>query len=132
MALPKKASRPRPGSVPERYLGADPEDLGRLLANADAGMAHAAVEIDRVPGAEDLLRIELGEDLDRAAEHEDEFFSIMADPAAEFLEGPGHDLGAQRKDLLVLQVRGQGLVEILVGRQLLAHMAAGDAAARRR
>src|SRR5690349_13061154 len=109
----KKPATARPGSVPERNLGADPEDLGRLLADADASMAHAAVEIDRIPGAEDLLRIELREDLDRAAEHEDEFFSIMADPAAELLEGPGHDLGAQWKDLLVLQIGGQGLVEIL-------------------
>src|SRR6185369_15241805 len=96
-------------SLVERDLRAYPEYLGGLFPDAHAGMAHPAVEIDRIAGLEDLFGIEFGEDLDRPRQDEDEFLAVMADPAAELLEGPRHDLGPERKNLLMLEIRRQRL-----------------------
>jgi hypothetical protein len=76
------------------------------------GMAHIAVEIDRLPRLQRNRLVEFGVDANAAADDIDPFFTAMADKVAKLVQRAGADVGDDGDHPLLSKFREQ--IEIIV------------------
>ena len=101
----------------------------RLVARRHEGVAHGAVDVHGLAGREDGRLIDLGVDLDAAAQDVDELLAGVGAHAAELDDRAGADGDQDRHHRLVGEVGAEVAVVVVRGGDQQALAAAGDAAA---
>src|SRR5471032_2444659 len=86
-------SRYRRGSACFLPAQADRQDPARAFAGVEAGVAHAAVEVDGVTGFEAHRRVQVGVQLQLALDDEDVGLAGTPQPLAGLVERAGAHLG---------------------------------------